>query len=203
MLQDTWQGVAELAAGMAAVGVANEQHRSLSADQLRQMGVEQAMILLEPVVRTTAPAIAAAGLHASAQGEDPLLLVLPSDHVVRDAPAFREAVRAAAPVAEQGALVTFGIVPESAETGFGYIQSEAGDGVRRVLRFVEKPDAATAQQYLDAGGYYWNSGMFLFRASRYLAELERFRPDILAAVRSAFDAAPRSEEHTSELQSLM
>src|SRR3546814_2642981 len=97
----------------------------------------------------------------------PRLLVLPSDHVVRDAPAFREAVRAAAPVAEQGALVTFGIVPESAETGFGYIQSEAGDGVRRVLRFVEKPDAATAQQYLDAGGYY------------------------------------RSEEHTSELQSLM
>src|SRR3546814_1682479 len=130
----------------------------------------------------------AAAVDAAARVGLPIVLVLPADHGVRDAPACREAVRAAAPVAEHGALVTFGIVPESAETGFGYIQSEAGDGVRRVLRFVEKPDAATAQQYLDAGGYYWNSGMFLFRASRYLAELERFR---------------RSEEHTSELQSLM
>src|SRR5690606_37465108 len=139
----------------------------------------------------TAPAIAAAALQAAADGGDPLLLVLPSDHVVRDAAAFRDAVRAAMPAAAQGALVTFGIVPESAETGFGYIQAEAaGDGgVRRVLRFVEKPDAATARQYLDAGGYYWNSGMFLFRASRYLAELGRFRPDVLAAVRAAFDAA--------------
>ncbi|MFC3716973.1 mannose-1-phosphate guanylyltransferase/mannose-6-phosphate isomerase [Luteimonas soli] len=196
MLQDTWQRVAGLAAGAAPIVVANEEHRFLAAEQLRQVGVEHAAILLEPVGRNTAPAIAAAALQASAQGEDPLLLVLPSDHVVRDASAFREAVRAAAPAAGEGALVTFGIVPESAETGFGYIQSEAvqsGDtaGVRRVLRFVEKPDAATAQQYLDAGGYYWNSGMFMFRASRYLAELERFRPDILAAVRAAFDAAQR------------
>lgn len=196
MLQETWQRVAELADGVTPIVVANEEHRFLAAEQLRQVGVEHAAILLEPVGRNTAPAIAAAALQASAQGEDPLLLVLPSDHVVRDASAFREAVRAAAPAAGQGALVTFGIVPESAETGFGYIQSEAvqsGDtaGVRRVLRFVEKPDAATAQQYLDAGGYYWNSGMFMFRASRYLAELERFRPDILAAVRAAFDAAQR------------
>ena len=201
MLQDTWQRVAALAGGATPIVVANEEHRFLAAEQLRQMGVEHATMLLEPVGRNTAPAIAAAALQASAQGEDPLLLVLPSDHVVRDAPAFRDAVRAAAPAAERGALVTFGIVPESAETGFGYIQSEAGqseagqsvggDGVRRVLRFVEKPDTATAQQYLDAGGYYWNSGMFLFRASRYLAELERFRPDILAAVRRAFDGAQR------------
>ena len=194
MLQDTWQRVAGLAGGATPIVVANEEHRFLAAEQLRQAGVEHAAILLEPVGRNTAPAIAAAALQASAQGDDALLLVLPSDHVVRDAPAFREAVRAAMPAAGQGALVTFGIMPESAETGFGYIQSEAGqsgDGVRRVLRFVEKPDVATAQQYLDAGGYYWNSGMFLFRASRYLAELERFRPDILAAVRKAFDAARR------------
>lgn len=206
MLQDTWQRVAELSAGAAPIVVANEEHRFLAAEQLRQVGMEHAAILLEPVGRNTAPAIAAAALQASAQGEDPLLLVLPSDHVVRDAPAFRNAVRAAVPAAGQGALVTFGIVPESAETGFGYIQSEAGqsesdqseagqsgggEGVRRVLRFVEKPDAATAQQYIDAGDYYWNSGMFLFRASRYLAELERFRPDILSAVRRAFDAAQR------------
>src|SRR5690606_21522994 len=196
MLQDTWQRVEELAGGAAPIVVANEEHRFLAAEQLRQVGVEHAAILLEPVGRNTAPAIAAAALQAAAQGGDPLLLVLPSDHVVRDAAAFRDAVREASPAAVQGALVTFGIVPESAETGFGYIQADAvrpgnDGGVRRVLRFVEKPDAATAQQYLDAGGYYWNSGMFLFRASRYLAELGRFRPDILAAVRAAFDAAKR------------
>ncbi len=191
MLQDTWLRLAGLAGDAAPIVVANEEHRFLAAEQLRQVGVEHAAIVLEPVGRNTAPAIAAAALQATAQGGDPLLLVLPSDHVVRDAPAFGDAVRAAMAAAADGALVTFGIVPEAPETGFGYIQSEAGGGVRRVLRFVEKPDAATAQQYLDAGGYYWNSGMFLFRASRYLAELERFRPDILAAVRKAFDAAQR------------
>jgi len=190
MLQDTWQRVAPLV-DAAPIVVANEEHRFLAAEQLRQMGVEHAAIMLEPVGRNTAPAIAAAALQAMAQGDDPLLLVLPSDHVVRDAEAFRDAVRAAGPAAASGALVTFGIVPETAETGFGYIQAEAGDGVRRVLRFVEKPDAATAQAYLEAGGYYWNSGMFLFRASRYLEELGRFRPDILAAVRAGFDAAQR------------
>ena len=194
MLQATWMRVAELA-GAAPIVVANEEHRFLAAEQLRQVGAPSAAIVLEPVGRNTAPAIAAAALQASADGADPLLLVLPSDHVVRDAWAFRDAVRRASAAAEAGALVTFGIVPESAETGFGYIQADPGGknvaGVRRVLRFVEKPDAATAQEYLDAGGYYWNSGMFLFRASRYLQELERFRPDILAAVRAAFAAAAR------------
>ncbi|HVI58308.1 MAG TPA: mannose-1-phosphate guanylyltransferase/mannose-6-phosphate isomerase [Luteimonas sp.] len=191
MLQDTWQRVAELAGDAAPIVVANEEHRFLAGEQLRQVGVEHAAIVLEPAGRNTAPAIAAAALQAMAGGDDPLLLVLPSDHVVRDPQSFREAVRAAMPAAEAGALVTFGIVPESPETGFGYIQAEAGEGVRRVQRFVEKPDAATARQYLDAGGYYWNSGMFLFRASRFLAELERFRPDILSAVRAAFDGAKR------------
>jgi mannose-1-phosphate guanylyltransferase/mannose-6-phosphate isomerase len=120
------------------------------------------------------------------------LLVLPSDHVVADAQAFRAAVKVAMGAAEEGALLTFGIVPAAAETGFGYIQAASsgqGDSVRNVLRFVEKPDAATAQSYVDAGGYYWNSGMFLFRASRYLQELEKFRPEILASVRAAFNAA--------------
>jgi len=190
MLQDTWRRVAPLAAHPPIV-VANEEHRFLAAEQLRLVGVEHADIVLEPAGRNTAPAIAAAALQALVGGGDPLLLVLPSDHVVRDADGFRAAVRAAMPAAEAGALVTFGIVPSAPETGFGYIQSSAGDGVRDVLRFVEKPDAATAQGYLDDGGYYWNSGMFLFRASRYLAELERFRPDIVAAVRKAFDAAAR------------
>lgn len=190
MLQDTWRRAAPLASA-APIVVANEEHRFLAAEQLRLVGVEHARIVLEPVGRNTAPAIAAAALQAQADGGDPLLLVLPSDHVVRDPDGFRAAVQAATPAAETGALVTFGIVPTAAETGFGYIQADAGEGVRNVLRFVEKPDAATAQGYLDAGGYYWNSGMFLFRASRYLAELERFRPDILAAVRQAFDGAQR------------
>lgn len=190
MLQATWLRVAPIA-DAAPIVVANEEHRFLAAEQLRVCGVAHAQIVLEPVGRNTAPAIAAAALHAMRDGDDPLLLVLPSDHVVADAEAFRAAVRAAMPAAGEGALVTFGIVPRSAETGFGYIQADlrdAGD-VRRVLRFVEKPDAATARGYLDAGGYYWNSGMFLFRASRYLAELERFQPQILAAVRNALEAA--------------
>ena len=194
MLQDTWLRAAALA-DRAPIVVANEVHRFLAAEQLRLVGVERAAIVLEPVGRNTAPAIAAAALQATADGGDPLLLVLPSDHVVRDADAFRAAVRAAVPAAQAGALVTFGIVPQAPETGFGYIQADPahadGNGVRRVLRFVEKPDAATAQGYLDAGGYYWNSGMFLFRASRYLEELARFRPEIADAVRSASAQARR------------
>ncbi|HWS78080.1 MAG TPA: mannose-1-phosphate guanylyltransferase/mannose-6-phosphate isomerase [Thermomonas sp.] len=195
MLQATWRRVADLA-DLAPIVVAGEEHRFLVAEQLRQVGAPVPSILLEPVGRNTAPAIAAAAMQALRDGDDPLLLVLPSDHVVRDADAFRDAVRAAMPAAEQGALVTFGIVPDAPETGFGYIQADhdgpvPGEGVRRVLRFVEKPDAATAQAYLDAGGYYWNSGMFLLRASRYLEELRRFRPDIVAGVQAAFDAAQR------------
>ena len=190
MLQATWRRVAPVA-GAAPIVVAGEDHRFLVAEQLRQVGVAAASILLEPVGRNTAPAIAAAALQAMADGDDPLLLVLPSDHVVRDAEAFRAAVQEASAAAEAGALVTFGIVPTAPETGFGYIQAEAGEGVRKVLRFVEKHDTATAQSYLDAGGYYWNSGMFLFRASRYLGELARFRADILDGARAAFDAARR------------
>ena len=188
MVQATWRRV-EALADLAPIVVANEEHRFLVAEQLRQVGAPVPAILLEPVGRNTAPAIAAAALQAMAGGADPLLLVLPSDHVVRDVAGFQRAVREASSAAEAGALVTFGVVPDAPETGFGYIQAEAGDGLRQVLRFVEKPDAATARSYLDAGGYYWNSGMFLFRASRYLEELARFRPDIVDAVRAAHAAA--------------
>jgi mannose-1-phosphate guanylyltransferase / mannose-6-phosphate isomerase len=184
MLQATWRRVSALTAAAPLV-VANEEHRFLVAEQLRVVGAPKPRIVLEPVGRNTAPAIAAAALIAQGEGGDPLLLVLPSDHVVRDAAAFHAAVAAAVAAAEQGALITFGIVPQGPETGFGYIQAASGDGVRQVLRFVEKPDAATAQRYLDDGGYYWNSGMFLFRASRYLEELDKYRPDILAAARAA------------------
>ncbi len=188
MLQATWRRVAALSFH-APIVVANEDHRFLVAEQLRVIGAPTPRIVLEPVGRNTAPAIAVAALIARADPQhedgDPLLLVLPSDHVVRDDAAFRNAVRMAMPAAEAGALVTFGIVPQAPETGFGYIHAQAGEGVRKVLRFVEKPDAATAQQYMDDGGYYWNSGMFLFRASRFLEELGRYRPDILTAARAA------------------
>ncbi len=193
LLQDTWRRAAPLTASTPIV-VANEEHRFLVAEQLRQLGVAAPAIVLEPVGRNTAPAIAAAALQAAEGGADPLLLVLPSDHVITDADGFRAAVLAASPAAAAGALVTFGIVPGAPETGFGYIQAGAdGDarGVRGVLRFVEKPDAAAAAGYLADGGYFWNSGMFLFRASTVLAELERFRPDVLAAVKAALAAAKR------------
>ncbi len=188
MLQATWRRIAPIA-DLPPIVVANDDHRFLAAEQLRLVGVEHPAILLEPVGRNTAPAIAAAALQAMRDGADPVLLVLPSDHVVANEDAFRDAVRIAMPAADRGALVTFGIVPSAPETGFGYIQADRAHGEatepRRVLRFVEKPDAATAQGYIDIGGYYWNSGMFLFRASRYLEELGRFHPQMLAAVRTA------------------
>jgi mannose-1-phosphate guanylyltransferase/mannose-6-phosphate isomerase len=197
MLQATWRRVAAIANSPPIV-VAGEDHRFLVAEQLRQIGAPTPAILLEPMGRNTAPAIAAAAMQAMRGGRDPLLLVLPSDHVVRDEVAFRAAVAAAMRAAEAGALVTFGIVPDAPETGFGYIQADTGasgqvhgNGVRPVARFVEKPDAAAAQAFVDAGGYYWNSGMFLFLASRYLEELQRYRADILDGVRAAFDAAQR------------
>ncbi len=192
MLQATWRRVADIA-DAAPIVVANEEHRFLAAEQLRLAGAPTPTILLEPMGRNTAPAIAAAALQAMEVNDDPRLLVLPSEHVVADPDAFRAAVNEARDAAENGALVTFGIQPSAPETGFGYIQAKIADGggVRPVARFVEKPDAATAQSYLDAGGYYWNSGMFLFRASRYLEELARFRPDVLAATRTAFEHARR------------
>jgi mannose-1-phosphate guanylyltransferase/mannose-6-phosphate isomerase len=193
MLQETWRRVAELA-GAAPLVVANEEHRFMVAEQLRQAGARPAAILLEPVGRNTAPAIAVAALQATADGGDPLLLVLPSDHAVRDREGFHRAVRTASAAAGQGRLVTFGIVPTGPETGYGYIKAAPGDGVRPVERFVEKPDAETARAYVASGEYFWNSGMFLFRASRYLEELERFRPDILAACRRAFAGASRDAD---------
>ncbi|HEX7387941.1 MAG TPA: mannose-1-phosphate guanylyltransferase/mannose-6-phosphate isomerase [Castellaniella sp.] len=170
--------------------ICNEAHRFLAAEQLREIGVEGASVFLESVARNTAPAIALAALHATREGADPLLLVLAADHVIRDVAAFHVAVEQAAALAEQGQLVTFGVVPMRAETGYGYV--ERGEPLAqgwRVARFVEKPDAAHAEEYLASGQYYWNSGMFLFRASRYLQELEQFAPAILAACRTALAGA--------------
>jgi mannose-1-phosphate guanylyltransferase/mannose-6-phosphate isomerase len=195
MLQATWQRVAPIA-GRPPLVVANEEHRFVAAEQLQQQGVQPQAILLEPVGRNTAPAIAVAALEATLDGGDPVLLVLPSDHVIADEAAFRAAVLSALPAAEDGKLVTFGIVPTGPETGYGYIKASSGDAVRAVDRFVEKPDTETAQQYVQSGQYFWNSGMFLFKASRYLAELETFQPEMLAASRNAWQLARRDTDFT-------
>jgi len=193
MLQATWKRVASIA-GAAPIVVANQEHRFMAAEQLRECKVLPQALILEPVGRNTAPAIAIAALQALANGDDVLLLVLPSDHVVRNEAAFHAAVKQAALAAETGKLVTFGIVPTAPETGYGYIKAAAGEGVRAVDRFVEKPDLATAEQYVASGEYFWNSGMFLFKASRYLKELEALQPAILAACRQALDKAARDND---------
>ena len=186
MLQATIQRLAGLGAELPRL-ICNEQHRFLAAEQLRLLGLEKAGILLEPVGRNTAPAIALAALQACSEAQDPILLVLAADHLIKDVEAFQTCIQTALPLAQDGKLVTFGIVPTHAETGYGYIEQgiDVGIGGFKVSRFVEKPDLVTAQEYLANGSYFWNSGMFMFRASRYLEELETYRPDILAACRAA------------------
>ncbi len=195
MLQATWQRVAPIASRGPLV-IANEEHRFVAAEQLQQVSAAPAAIILEPVGRNTAPAIAVAALEATRDGADALLLVLPSDHVITDETAFRSAVQAAANAAEAGKLVTFGIVPTGPETGYGYIKAADGQGLRAVERFVEKPDLDTASGYVASGQYYWNSGMFLFKASRYLQELERFQPAMLAGSRTAWQQSRRDADFT-------
>jgi mannose-1-phosphate guanylyltransferase/mannose-6-phosphate isomerase len=197
MLQETVQRLAGLEAAAPMV-VCNEAHRFLVAEQLRAIDCKPRAIVLEPAGRNTAPAIALAA-HATLAGEegDPLLLVLPADHVIPDVAAFHAAVELASAVARNGALVTFGIVPTTPETGYGYIRrGKLTAGCYRIAEFVEKPDLARAQAFLSSGEYYWNSGMFLFRARRYLEELERFAPDIAAACGNSFAAAVRDLDFT-------
>ncbi|ANZ06888.1 mannose-1-phosphate guanylyltransferase/mannose-6-phosphate isomerase [Raoultella ornithinolytica] len=186
MLQDTVSRLDGLNVS-APMLICNEQHRFLAAEQLRQIDRLSNNIILEPVGRNTAPAIALAALSVIANGQNPLMLVLAADHVIENTQAFHQAIHAATPLAEQGKLVTFGIVATGPETGYGYIQrgDSFGDSAFNVRRFVEKPDLATAEEYLASGEYYWNSGMFLFSAERYLQELTAFRPDILEACQKA------------------
>ncbi|MBR7887589.1 mannose-1-phosphate guanylyltransferase/mannose-6-phosphate isomerase [Marinomonas sp. A79] len=170
--------------------VCNENHRFLIAQQLQEIGVTQASIVLEPKGRNTAPAIALAALEAQHKNTDEaLLLVLPADHVIRDEAAFESAIQQAAELAKNNALVTFGVQPTRPETGYGYIRSGADFAV---VEFVEKPDEATAQAYLDSGDYLWNSGMFLFKAAAFLEELTTHSEDIANAVAAAYQA--RSED---------
>jgi mannose-1-phosphate guanylyltransferase/mannose-6-phosphate isomerase len=220
MLQETvtrLRGLPDLGAPLV---VCNESHRFLVAEQLRAIGVNPSAIVLEPVGRNTAPAVAVAALLAGAGGEDPILLVLPADHVITDSAALRATVQAGVALAEAGRLLTFGIVPDKPETGYGYIRSDKNrplsvvscqlqkstttdHGPRTtdatayaVAEFKEKPDLQTAEGYLASGNYYWNSGMFMFRASTFLAELERFAPEMLAACRKAVAGAARDLDFT-------
>ena len=221
MLQETITRLHGLSDSGAPLLVCNESHRFLAAEQMRAIGVAPAAIILEPVGRNTAPAVAVAALLASVGDADPTLLVLPADHVIADGTALRAAIETGGSLAEAGRLLTFGIVPDKPETGYGYIRvgsplsrdegcgiRDAGRGTRdednqvpttsegecvrvprpasrvpgtayAVAQFVEKPDTSTAQRYVESGDYFWNSGMFMFRASTFLAELERYAPDIL------------------------
>lgn len=189
MLQETVRRLSGLDTSLPVV-ICNEEHRFIVAEQLRNDST-LGKIILEPEGRNTAPAIAIAA-HLVSQGEDPILLVLAADHVIADSESFITAVKNALPLAESGKLVTFGIVPTSAHTGYGYIKrgEELGTGFF-VEQFVEKPDAIVAEEYLASNEYYWNSGMFLFKASRYLDELRKHRADIADACEAATENVVR------------
>jgi mannose-1-phosphate guanylyltransferase / mannose-6-phosphate isomerase len=221
MLQDTvcrLEGLEDLTAPLI---VCNESHRFIVAEQMRAVDHSPSAIMLEPAGRNTAPAVAVAAMQAMASGDDPVLLVLPADHVIRNADALRAAIAEAAILAAEGKLITFGIVPATPETGYGYIRAGkpleysrqsssvgplpetndtalAVDAAQRltndatafaVAQFVEKPDLDTARGYLESGEYFWNSGMFMFHASAFLKELERFAPAMVSACRDALNGA--------------
>jgi mannose-1-phosphate guanylyltransferase/mannose-6-phosphate isomerase len=189
MLQETMLRLNGLPRLDPPIAVCNEDHRFMLAEQLWEIGVKPAAIILEPVGKNTAPAVAMAAL--SARSEDEVLLVLPADHVIEDVQAFHAAVEQARLLAEQGYLVTFGIVPGHPETGYGYIKrGDARFGsAHAVAAFVEKPNLETAERYLASGDYFWNSGMFAFKAGVFLWELEKFNPEMLVACKAALAAA--------------
>ncbi|MBW1669865.1 MAG: mannose-1-phosphate guanylyltransferase/mannose-6-phosphate isomerase [Deltaproteobacteria bacterium] len=191
LLQSTIKRLSGLPGCETPLLVCNNQHRFLAAEQMRQIGVESPSILLEPVGRNTAPATACAALSLTQQKGDSVLFVLPADHIITDIQAFGRAVEIGALLAKQGKLVTFGIIPTAPETGYGYIKASNSLGTDtpafHVDSFVEKPDLHTAQNYIESGKYYWNSGMFMFKAGRYLEELEQFAPEMLYACTAAYE----------------
>tara|TARA_R110002072_G_scaffold1598_8_gene13677 strand:- start:584 stop:1945 length:1362 start_codon:yes stop_codon:yes gene_type:complete len=195
MLQETLLRLESLETE-APIIICNEAHRFLVAEQLRVCDIRPADILLEPVGKNTAPAVALAALASPSKNS--VLLVLAADHIIENVEEFIQQIEKGAQLAEQGSLVTFGIVPQSPEVGYGYIQAgeDCGGGARSVSKFVEKPDLATAESYLAAGNYYWNSGMFMFRAEDYLGELGRHQPEILKQCTKSYDAAVRDLDFT-------
>jgi mannose-1-phosphate guanylyltransferase/mannose-6-phosphate isomerase len=200
LLQLTAMRLSSIPGASRPIVICNDEHRFMVAAQLQLDSLRPATIVLEPVGRNTAPAAAVAALESSKDGVDPVLLVMPSDHLIRDPEAFRSAVELGGVLASSEHIVTFGIKPDRAATGYGYIkmgaalgfgnrQAAAGEEVYRVDKFVEKPDHETATQYLAARNYLWNSGMFMFKASVYLQELERLSPKIFAACKDAYSNA--------------
>jgi mannose-1-phosphate guanylyltransferase/mannose-6-phosphate isomerase len=199
LLEDTALRLRGLPNLGAPIVVCNDAHRFMVAEQLRRIATTPRSIVLEPVGRNTAPAVAVAALTAlkAEANADPILLVLPADHVIEDVPAFHVAIGIALTEAAAGRLVTFGIVARTAETGYGYIRRAGGKGpAYPVAQFIEKPDAKRARQFVDSGEYFWNSGMFVFKASRYLEELKRLAPDMLEACEKAVAAARVDLEFT-------
>ncbi|WP_150909539.1 mannose-1-phosphate guanylyltransferase/mannose-6-phosphate isomerase [Marinobacter halotolerans] len=188
LLAETIDRGLQLDEQVRVLAITNEEHRFVVAAHLQSQAAERtAGIILEPVGRNTAPAIALAALAAMEENPEELLLVMPSDHVLKNSEAFREATAEGAKAAKAGKLVTFGIVPDAPHTGYGYIKGGHSHGAHLdVAAFVEKPDQATAEGYIREGGYFWNSGMFLFRADRYIEELERQQPDMMTACREAW-----------------
>lgn len=167
--------------------VCNTEHRFMVAEQLQEIDIAAKDIILEPCARNTAPAIALAALRAIENDKDAVLLVLAADHVIQNIPAFHKAIEQAKKHAEQDKLVTFGIQPQSAHTGYGYIEAVEKDQPSEVKRFIEKPELATAESYLTAGNFFWNSGMFMFKASAYLDELQQHSPEILSACKASLE----------------
>ncbi|MFK5893952.1 MAG: mannose-1-phosphate guanylyltransferase/mannose-6-phosphate isomerase [Pseudomonadota bacterium] len=198
MLQETLlrlhgNGTSPVDADINPVIVCNEEHRFLAAEQLRQINYPSPAIILEPEGRNTAPAICVAAMHLMAQEEDPIMLVLPADHVILNTDNFHKTLSQGTQLALQGKLVTFGIVVDSAETGYGYIQQgkqiDSLNNAYSVARFVEKPDKVTAQTYLDSGDYLWNSGMFMFRCSVYIQELKKYQAEMVNCCLQAYELA--------------
>jgi mannose-1-phosphate guanylyltransferase/mannose-6-phosphate isomerase len=190
MLQDTVTRLAGIAGAQPPIIVCNEAHRFTVAEQIRTLGMTASAILLEPAGRNTAPAVALAAFKAQQLDPDATIVVAPADHVIRMLRVFQTAAETAAALAEEGKLVTFGIVAHAPETGYGYIRRSEGAGpAYPVAQFIEKPPLDMATQFVASGDYYWNSGMFVFKAARYLAELAVYAPDILEASQAAFAAA--------------
>jgi mannose-1-phosphate guanylyltransferase/mannose-6-phosphate isomerase len=207
LLQSTVLRTVGLPGAIAPTILANHEHRFLIAQQLREIDVAARDIILEPVGRNTAPALAVAALSITAEDPAGLMLVLPSDHLIPDGTAFRAEVMAAVPAAQAGHLVTFGIRPRWAETGYGYIacgEALPGDqACSAVSQFIEKPDLDRAERFVAEGSYFWNSGMFLFPAGVFLTELERLQPAVLAACRQAWSESQRDLDFTRLSQPAM
>jgi mannose-1-phosphate guanylyltransferase/mannose-6-phosphate isomerase len=190
LFQATLERVSHLPDATDALVVCNEEHRFMVAEQVRKIGKKYSAIMLEPVGRNTAPAIACAALYALQQDKDALIMVTPSDHIIGDLANFSESMEKGIEAAKMGGLVTFGVVPDKPETGYGYIRKDQhgqSGGAYRVEEFVEKPSLETAKHYLESGDYLWNSGMFLFNAQLYLDELAKFQPEMVESASDAYE----------------